>query len=145
VTIRFTEVVEPLDFYLYKVRLSGLYDADTIHVDVDLGFGVWLEHQTLRLYGIDAWEMRGEERPKGQAAKAFAEQLLYYPADMDPEERLTIGALPGNSRPAVIRTYKDSKGKYGRWLAEYFIQIGGAWVNLNKQLVANGHAEIVEY
>ena len=33
-------------------------DGDTVDVDIDLGFGVWLRKQRIRLYGIDTPEFR---------------------------------------------------------------------------------------
>ena len=33
-------------------------DGDTVDVDIDLGFGVWLRKQRIRLYGIDTPESR---------------------------------------------------------------------------------------
>ena len=115
------------DLYWYEVEFVDLYDADTITVNIDLGFGVSLRSQTLRLYGIDAWEMRGEERERGKAAKEFALGLL------------------SQSDAVMIRSIMHQRGKYGRWLAELFVEADGQWVNLNKRLVETGHAEIVEY
>ena len=37
----------------YKCKLIKVIDGDTIDVDIDLGFGVWLRKQRIRLYGID--------------------------------------------------------------------------------------------
>lgn len=148
--ITFTqEIPTDPDFYYYKASFKRLYDADTITLDIDLGFGIWLKDQQIRLWGIDAYEVRGPERLRGLAAKEFAEDLL-----------LATGGAP---RPIIIRSVKDKKGKYGRWLAElfvqrsYFVDRSGVthydhsksnfteWINLNHSLVVNGHAEIVEY
>ena len=54
--------------YEYKGIVVKIVDADTIDVRVDLGFSI-STHQRLRVARIDAWEIRGEERPKGLAAK----------------------------------------------------------------------------
>ena len=37
----------------YKCKLVKVVDGDTVDVDIDLGFGVWLQNQRIRLYGID--------------------------------------------------------------------------------------------
>ena len=56
----------------YKCKLVKVVDGDTVDVDIDLGFGVWLQNQRIRLYGIDAPESRtsdAEEKKYGLAAK----------------------------------------------------------------------------
>ena len=42
----------------YKCKLVRVVDGDTVDVDIDLGFGVWLRKQRIRLYGIDTPESR---------------------------------------------------------------------------------------
>ena len=37
----------------YKCKVTNVVDGDTVDVDIDLGFGVWLRDQRIRLYGID--------------------------------------------------------------------------------------------
>ena len=44
--------------YHYKAVLVRVIDGDTIDVDIDLGFDVWLKKQRVRLAGIDATESR---------------------------------------------------------------------------------------
>ena len=109
--------------YEYKANVCSVYDADTIRVDIDLGCGVWLRNEPLRLFGINAPELRGPERPEGLASRDFMRGLL--PA----------------GREIVIRTVKDKKGKFGRYLATV-LRDGE---NLNDLLVAEGYAEAREY
>jgi len=40
----------------YKCKLVGVIDGDTVDIDIDLGFGVWLRKQRIRMYGIDTPE-----------------------------------------------------------------------------------------
>ena len=44
--------------YEYKVTLDRVVDGDTIDVNVDLGFEIWVAKQRVRLYGLDTWESR---------------------------------------------------------------------------------------
>lgn len=129
--VEFT-VSPPADFdpHWYQVRLRGITDADTITCDIVLGLGVVIEQQKLRLWGIDAWEIRGEERPRGLAARDFVAALLIE---------------NDSPRPILLRTRDDRRGKYGRWLAEIFVKVDEGWINLSVELVENGHAEVVEY
>ena len=39
--------------YEYKAQVVSVYDGDTLTVDIDLGFEVWLRKQKIRLAGID--------------------------------------------------------------------------------------------
>ena len=65
--------------YQYKCKLVKVVDGDTIDVDIDLGFGVWLRKQRIRMYGIDTPESRTrdlEEKRYGLAAKEFVKQFV---------------------------------------------------------------------
>ena len=44
--------------YEYKCKVRKIVDGDTVDVDIDLGFGVWLRKQRVRLVGIDTPESR---------------------------------------------------------------------------------------
>ena len=84
----------------YKCKLIKVVDGDTIDIDIDLGFGVWLRNQRVRLYGIDTPESRTrdlEEKKYGLAAKDF---LVKWTSG---------GELK-------IKTHKDERGKFGRIL-----------------------------
>ena len=110
--------------YVYKAKVISVYDADTMRVDIDLGFGVFLKNQSIRWLEIDAWEMRGEEKLKGTVARDRVRELIL-------------------GKEVIIKTYKDDKGKYGRWLAEvYYIDTEVLeWNNtINEQLIQEGHA-----
>ena len=90
----------------YNANLVRVYDGDTIWVDLDLGFGIWLRNQAIRLKGIDTPEMRGSERYRGTVSR----------------DRL-ISLLERDSSGIVIQTSKSKeRGKYGRILGEVFIE-----------------------
>ena len=64
--------------YEYKCKLVKVVDGDTIDVDIDLGFGVWMQNQRIRMYAIDTPESRTSddiEKVYGNAAKAIDGQL----------------------------------------------------------------------
>ena len=42
--------------YEYKVKILRIVDGDTVDVDIDLGFGVWMHRERIRLWGIDTPE-----------------------------------------------------------------------------------------
>lgn len=104
--------------YHYKAIVTDNYDGDSITVDISLGFYAKLEKQKVRLYGIDTPEIRGEERSQGLIVKAILADMIL-------------------GKEVVIETYKDSKEKYGRWLATVWID----GLNVNQWLIENGYAK----
>ncbi len=44
-----------------------------------------------------------------------------------------------------LQTSKDKQEKYDRYLAEIFVQQGGTWLNVNDEMVKNGHAAHQDY
>ncbi|GAG27703.1 unnamed protein product, partial [marine sediment metagenome] len=62
--------------YIYPARVERVIDGDTLIADLELGLSIILDDQYIRLYGIDAWETRGEEREKGLETKEYLEGRL---------------------------------------------------------------------
>lgn len=118
---KMTTVTEPA--YTYRARLVSIYDGDTSRFDIDLGFGVWMHNQSVRFYGIDTPEIRGEERREGLKAKAFVE------GELTPDTKI------------ILQTVKDKSGKYGRWLAAVWYLKDGEWINLNESLIDHQYAD----
>ena len=105
----------------YECKMVKVVDGDTVDVDIDLGFGVWLRKQRIRLYGIDTPESRTSddvENVYGLAAKDF---LIKWT----------------NAGDLTLKTFKDGKGKFGRILGELWF---GRTHNINQILVDNHHA-----
>ena len=107
----------------YRAVVTGVYDGDSITIDIDLGFNNWMKNQKVRLFGINTPEIRGEERPDGLVARDRLRELI-----LDKE--------------IVITSYKDKSGKYGRWLATVFLKQDGMFENINTLLLAEGLAEV---
>jgi len=106
----------------YNCTIIKVIDGDTVDVDIDLGFGVWLKKQRIRLYGIDTPESRTrdlEEKKYGLVAKAFVEAHLPL----------------GSTR--TLTTVQDKTGKYGRILGKFkaYDSYTDAWVNLNQWMI----------
>ena len=65
--------------YEYNVKITRVVDGDTVDIDIDLGFGVWLHKERVRIYGIDTPESRTrdkEEKKFGLLAKEFVKQFV---------------------------------------------------------------------
>jgi len=111
--------------YVYRVlEITKVVDADTMDVVLDLGLHV-RTHRRLRFMGMNAWEVRGEEREKGLIAKERFEEML------------------ANNDAVYVQTVMDAEGKYGRVLAWIWIEKDNNITCANEQLVIEGHA--VEY
>ena len=92
--------------YEYRCKVVKIIDGDTVDVDIDLGFGVWLKKERIRMFGIDTPESRTrdlDEKKYGLMAKDYITRLL------DDE-----GGI-------VLKTHKDAEGKYGRILGEFVV------------------------
>jgi len=106
--------------YEYAATITSVYDGDTVTADIDLGFGVWVQKQKIRLFGIDAPEVRGDEREKGKESRDWLRSQL-------------------DGQEVTIQTVRDRKGKYGRWLGRIIVN----GIDLNQKMVEEGLA--VEY
>jgi micrococcal nuclease len=87
----------------YKCKILRVVDGDTVDVDIDLGFGIWMHKERVRLLGIDTPESRTrdkEEKKFGLLSKEYVKS--HYP----------VGSM------AILRTHKDKTGKFGRILGE---------------------------
>jgi micrococcal nuclease len=65
--------------YEYRCKVRRIVDGDTVDVDIDLGFGVWLNDERVRIMGIDTPESRTSDNVEkifGKAAKARLKELL---------------------------------------------------------------------
>lgn len=108
--------------YEYNATVVRVYDGDTIRADLDLGFGIWMRNQSIRLMGINTPEVRGDDRAEGLIARDRLRVLL--------EEA-------GNK--CIIKTIKTNQtGKYGRIIGE--ILTAEHDKSLNDILIAEGFA-----
>ena len=116
--------------YEYRATVIKVVDGDTVDVDIDLGFGIVLSDERVRIAGIDTPESRTrdkEEKKFGLAAKARVKQLL--------------------GKTCVLKTQinkdgEDMKGKFGRILGDFNVYDSATdrWRMLTEILVSEGHA-----
>tara|TARA_Y100000592_G_C5414948_1_gene290094 strand:+ start:457 stop:861 length:405 start_codon:yes stop_codon:yes gene_type:complete len=111
--------------YEYRCKVVRVIDGDTVDVDIDLGFGVWLHKERVRIVGIDTPESRTRDKVEkrfGLLAKEFVENFFK-----------TDGSI-------ILSTQKyDAKGKFGRILGDF--KCNGRTLSI--VMVDNHHA--VEY
>ena len=107
--------------YEYNCKIVRVVDGDTVDVDIDLGFGIWIQKERIRLYAIDTPESRTRdlaEKKLGLAAKSRLQELCI-----------------GNFKVKSL-----GKGKYGRILGIPYTEDGR---DICDVLIKEGHA--VEY
>ena len=47
--------------YEYNAELDRVVDGDTVDVNIDLGFGIWIRDERVRVMGIDTPELRSRD------------------------------------------------------------------------------------
>ena len=108
----------------YDVHVNKVVDGDTVDVDINLGFGVWLHDERVRIMGIDTPESRTSDRVEklfGLAAKNRLYELLEKDAKL-----ITTEDSDG----------EDMKGKFGRILGDFRAADGRLVTEI---MIAEGH------
>ena len=105
--------------YTYKALVKKVYDGDTITCDIDLGFNVVLKDQKVRFRGINTPEVKGPTKEEGKKVRDLLHKKLCH-------------------QTITIKTYRDKKEKFGRWLADIFMTDDAT--SVNQWLINEGHA-----
>ena len=116
--------------YEYRCKVLKIVDGDTVDVDIDLGFGVWLKDERVRMMGIDTPESRTSDEVEklfGLAAKNKLKELL--------------GKSPV-LKTQVNKDGEDMKGKFGRILGDFDVYDAekDAWRPATDVLIETGNA-----
>ena len=116
--------------YEYKTKVVKIVDGDTVDVDIDLGFGIWLYNERVRIMGIDTPESRTRDKVEkkfGLAAKARLKSLL--------------GKNPV-LKTQISKKGEDMRGKFGRVLGDFDVYCAkaDAWRPATQILIEEGHA-----
>lgn len=108
--------------YKYNVKIKRVVDGDTVDVDIDLGFGVWLHKERVRIMGIDTPESRTRDKVEKLFGLASKEKLKEL--------------LPLSSMQVLVVEEYDAKGKFGRILGDFEIEDK----KVTDILIQEGHA-----
>jgi len=111
----------------YDVVVIKVVDGDTVDVDIDLGFGVCLKDERVRIMGIDTPESRTRDRVEdlfGEAAKARLKQLMKHGGKLITTED---------------KSGEDMKGKFGRILGDFKVEYNGEMKRVTEIMEAEGH------
>ena len=105
--------------YEYKATVKRIIDGDSVVLDIDLGFYIFMNETKIRLYGIDTPEMNSED-PLLRLQAVLATRYLY--------DNMPVGSK------VTINTVLDKREKYGRLLATIITEDG---FNINEGLLNN--------
>lgn len=105
--------------YEYKATVKRIIDGDSLVLDIDLGFYMFMNETKIRLYGLDTPEMNSED-PLLRLQAIMATRYLF--------DNLQVG------EKVVIKTVLDKREKYGRLLATIIKKDG---LNINEGLIQN--------
>jgi micrococcal nuclease len=113
----------------YDVTVIKVVDGDTVDVDIDLGFGVCLKDERVRIMGIDTPESRTRDKVEdlfGEASKARVKELMKHGGKLITTEN---------------KHGEDMKGKFGRILGDFYVErYEGKKERLTDILIEEGHA-----
>ena len=111
----------------YDVVVVKVVDGDTVDVDIDLGFGVCLKDERVRIMGIDTPESRTRDRVEdlfGEAAKARLKELMKHGGKLITTED---------------KSGEDMKGKFGCILGDFKVEYNGEMKRVTEIMEAEGH------
>jgi micrococcal nuclease len=112
--------------YEYKCKILRVVDGDTVDIDIDLGFGIWMHRERVRMMGIDTPESRTRDLVEKAFGLASKERL---------KELLPIGSIQV-LKTEIDKSGEDAKGKFGRILGDFLIE-GKRATDI---LIEEGHA-----
>ena len=128
----------PCEFIYHITAIEKVVDGDTVDAVIDLGFDVRYCGR-IRLLGIDTPESRTRdlaEKFYGKLSSAALKSWLHWAIVSDRNDIEVQVRCPE----------KDSRGKFGRFLGELWInctadgQEFSGWTNVNKWMCENGYA-----
>jgi|TARA_B100001057_G_C22437580_1_gene789849 micrococcal nuclease len=118
--------------YEYRCKVLKVVDGDTADVDIDLGFGIVLTDERVRLMGIDTPESRTSDKVEKVFGKASSARL-----------KELIGGKSGPIlKTQINKDGEDMKGKFGRILGDFscYHAQTDSWRMATEILIEEGHA-----
>ena len=97
--------------YEYRCKILRVVDGDTVDVNIDLGFGMWMHKERVRMMGIDT----PESRTRDKVEKKFGLASKQFVKDMMPVGSKQV------LKTQIDRSGEDKKGKFGRILGDFLI------------------------
>ena len=116
--------------YEYRATIIKVVDGDTVDVDIDLGFGIIMKDERVRIMGIDTPESRTRDKVEkkfGLAAKTRLKELLGKTCTL---------------KTQINKDGEDMKGKFGRILGDFSVYDTktDSYKNVTEIMIAEHHA-----
>ena len=112
----------------YKCKVIKVVDGDTVDVNIELGFGIILTDERVRVMGIDTPESRTSDKVEdlfGEAAKKRVKELMENDVILITQED---------------KHGEDMKGKFGRILGDFYVErYEGKREKLTEVMIDEGH------
>ena len=118
-----THQPQSISTYEYWAEIARVVDADTLDLNISVGFNMTVSER-VRLIGINT--------PETHCVKHDSEE---YRLGMMATEYLVSRAPIGSW--IEVKIFYGKREKYGRWLAEVFVD----GESINQELLVSGHAE----
>lgn len=130
--------------HTYKCKITRIIDADTLVADIDLGFGIKLGNQRVRLAGIDT----PSPRSKDEEVRHLADQAKRYVEKMINESTTaTIKSIGQDSfgRILGIINLYDESGETTRFVGNLncLLKIKGLAVVYHHKLDKDGREQLI--
>jgi len=106
--------------YSYNCVINKIVDGDTVDINIDLGFGVWLYNERVRIVGIDAPESRSSDLVEKQFGLLSTKRLKEI----------------FNNGSTVVLVSNQFKGKFGRILGDFLVDA----VSVAETMLSEGYA-----
>ena len=118
--------------YEYRCKVLRVVDGDTVDVDIDLGFGIVLKDERVRMMGIDTPESRTSDKVEKQFGLAAKKRL----------KELVGGKSGPILKTQINKDGEDMRGKFGRVLGDFTVFCGktDSWRPATDILIEEGHA-----
>lgn len=104
--------------YIFNCTLDRVIDGDTVDLNIDLGFDVWIKER-IRFVEVDTPEIRTRdkvEKELGLQAKNYLEELL-------------------RGQFLYYHSVAYNRDKYGRSLGWLYCSTDGiTWINVNREM-----------
>jgi len=132
----FSQEAPTQDQTLIPIIITKVYDGDTITADINFGWDITWNNQSIRLYGFDAWEISRARR----SVEVTDEEL----AKGKQARHALLSLLAGSEGVYIRPSGKSESGNYGRRLASLWVgvlQDNGRYklVDVAQYMKKNGH------
>ncbi|MDD3793066.1 MAG: thermonuclease family protein [Candidatus Bathyarchaeota archaeon] len=109
--------MQPLT-YSYIGYVTEIINGDSFLASIDIGLDIILTNRRIKLNGVEAPQLIGDDADAGIVAKDVLKELIF-------------------NKKVLLKIYKNVTDEYGRYIADVFFND----VFVNEYMVTNGFAK----